>query len=268
MAGRKVITSVGRTRPVRRHTKPRRHGVVHGAGEGQGRHLEPEHEQLLRRERLAALGEIAGSIAHELRNPLGAIRNATYFLNIALSGELKGRVGRHLQIINDEVVRADRIIAALLDYARGRPCNPCPARLAEILDDALGMAHLPQTVRVQSSIPEHVPLVNVDDAQLTQVFANLLANAGQALAGQGVVSIRASLENGYVRVSVADNGPGISPEHLPRIFEPLYSTKAFGVGLGLPVCRSFVEANGGSIEVESEPGKGATFTVSLPVAGR
>jgi PAS domain S-box-containing protein len=230
------------------------------------RELRRTQEQLLRRERLAALGEIAGSIAHELRNPLGAIRNATYFLNMVLTRELKDRAGRHLEIINDEIERSDRIITALLDYARGRPCNPAPSDLAEIIEDAMGMAHLPQGIRVRNSIPQGLPQVNVDDSQVTQVFANLLTNAAQALCGRGMISIAANRVNGHVRVSVSDNGPGIAPENMQRMFEPLFSTKAFGVGLGLPVCKSFIEANSGSIEVESEPGKGATFTVSLPVA--
>jgi len=231
------------------------------------RELRRTQEQLLRRERLAALGEIAGSIAHELRNPLGAIRNATYFLNMVLARELKDRANRHLEIINDEIERSDRIITALLDYARGRPCNPAPSNLAEIIEDAMGMAHLPQGIKVRNSIPQGLPQVNVDDSQVTQVFANLLTNAAQALGGTGMIAIAANRVNGHVRVSVSDNGPGIDPENMQRLFEPLFSTKTFGVGLGLPVCKSFVEANSGSIEVRSEPGKGATFTVSLPVAG-
>ncbi|MEO0078794.1 MAG: ATP-binding protein, partial [candidate division WOR-3 bacterium] len=130
--------------------------------------------------------------------------------------------------------------------------------------DALGMARLPHGVRVQTRFAENLPMLEVDDAQITQVFANLFTNASQAMAGRGLITVAAEPVSGGVRISVADNGPGIAPEHMPRMFEPLFSTKAFGVGLGLAVCKSFVESNRGEITVESTPGKGATFVVTLP----
>ncbi len=232
--------------------------------EDRTRELKRTQVELLKRERLATLGQIAGSIAHELRNPLGAIRNATYFLNMVLTRELKDKASRHLQIINEEIERSDKIITSLLDYARGRPTNPVASSVKDIIEDALGMARLPHGVRVQTQFAENLPLLEVDDAQLTQVFANLFTNASQAMAGRGLVIVAAEPVNGGVRISVADNGPGIAPEHMPRMFEPLFSTKTFGVGLGLAVCKSFVESNRGEIAVESAPGKGATFVVTLP----
>lgn len=232
--------------------------------EDRTRELKRTQVELLKRERLATLGQIAGSIAHELRNPLGAIRNATYFLNMVLTRELKDKSGRHLQIINEEIERSDKIITSLLDYARGRPTNPVASPVKEIVEDALGMARLPHGVRVQTRFAEQLPLLDVDDAQMTQVFANLFTNASQAMAGRGLITVTAEPVNGGVRISVTDNGPGIAPEHMPRMFEPLFSTKTFGVGLGLAVCKSFVESNRGEITVGSAPGKGATFVVTLP----
>ncbi len=234
--------------------------------EDRTRELKRTQVELLKRERLATLGQIAGSIAHELRNPLGAIRNATYFLNMVLTRELKDKASRHLQIINEEIERSDKIITSLLDYARGRPTNPVASSVKDIIEDALGMARLPHGVRVQTRFAEHLPLLDVDDAQMTQVFANLFTNASQAMAGRGLITITAEPINGAVRISVTDNGPGIAPEHMPRMFEPLFSTKTFGVGLGLAVCKSFVESNRGEIVVSSEPGKGATFVVTLPAS--
>jgi PAS domain S-box-containing protein len=234
--------------------------------EDRTRELKRTQVELLKRERLATLGQIAGSIAHELRNPLGAIRNATYFLNMVLTRELKDKAGRHLQIINEEIERSDKIITSLLDYARGRPTNPVASPVVEIVEDALGMARLPHGVRVQTRFADRLPLLDVDDAQITQVFANLFTNASQAMAGRGLITVTAEPVDRGVRIRVTDNGPGIAPEHMPRMFEPLFSTKTFGVGLGLAVCKSFVESNRGEIAVESTPGKGATFIVTLPAA--
>jgi PAS domain S-box-containing protein len=230
------------------------------------RQLREAQDGLVARERLATLGQLAGSLAHELRNPLGAILNATYFLNMVLERDLKDKAGRHLAIISGEIERCNRIITSLLDYARGRPCNPAPASISEIVEDALGLARLPQEVKPEIVLPRDLPPVFVDDGQVTQVLANLLSNASQAMGGNGVVKVRAERAGDVLRVSVADTGSGIKPEHLPRIFEPLFSTRTYGTGLGLAICRSFMEANRGLIEVSSVPGEGATFTISLPVA--
>ncbi len=228
--------------------------------------LRQAQDKLVRREKLATLGQIAGSIAHELRNPLGAMRNAVYFLNMIVGRELKGKAARHLKIINDEIDRSDRIITSLLDFAKGRPRNPVPCSVAELMQDVLDMAQLPSEVKVSLDIPQNLPEVNVDDAQITQVFLNILRNAIQAMAGQGRISITGDKADTRVRVRIVDNGPGIEPELMERLFEPLFSTRTFGTGLGLAICRTFVEANGGTIEVSSELGKGTTFTVILPAA--
>jgi two-component system sensor histidine kinase HydH len=126
-------------------------------------------------------------------------------------------------------------------------------------------ARLPAEVAVDVIVPPGLPALQVDRSQMTQVFANLLLNAAQAMGQRGTVTVSAAQRDGRVEVAVADKGTGIAPENMGRLFEPLFSTKTFGVGLGLAICRSFVEAHGGTIVVESEPGKGAKFTVALPV---
>lgn len=228
--------------------------------------LRKAQNELLGQERLAALGQIAGSIAHELRNPLGTIRNATYLLNMLVGRDLKGKAARHLEIINEEIERSDRIITSLLDFARGRPSSPAPCGVAEILSDAVEMARLPSGIKLEVGIPDELPEVYVDDGQIMQVFLNIVKNAKQALNGHGRISIGAEQTDGRVRVRVSDNGPGMPAEVMARLFEPLYSTKPFGVGLGLTICQNFVAVNKGTLEVESAVGKGTTFIVTLPLA--
>jgi PAS domain S-box-containing protein len=224
--------------------------------------------ELLRREKLATLGQVAGSVAHELRNPLGAIRNAAYFLSLAAAGKLDGKAEKHLRVINDEITHSNQIITSLLDFARGRLCEPAPLRVADVVASAVKRAELPQRITLRTRLPEDLPEVNADAYQLEQVFFNLISNAGQAMRWGGVLGIDASRSNGTVRVRVSDTGSGIAPEHMKRLFEPLFSTKTFGVGLGLAISRNFVEANKGTISVETEVGKGTTFTVVLPAAGQ
>jgi len=271
------------------------------------RELQRAQQQLLRNERLAALGQAAGGIAHELRNPLTAIRNSTYYLNTVHGSTLPEKAVRNLATIEEQVERSSRIITNLLDFARGRPAQVEECRVEDILHEAVRQAALPTGVEVAFGVPDGLPQVMVDPGQMVQVFLNLLANAGQAMGGTGriTVEVRSQKSEGRrqnetgtadsgerieegargqgtggredpeprtrnpepgVMVFVKDAGPGIAPEALPRIFEPLFTTKSRGVGLGLAICKSFVERNGGVISVESEPGKGATFIVTLPVA--
>ncbi len=222
--------------------------------------------ELVRREKLATLDRLAGSIAHELRNPLGAIRNAVYFLKLVASDKLTGRALLHMEIANDEIIRANRIITSLLDFAEGRLSEPRPCSLAEILSEATARTEMPRITELEVRLPPALPLVHVDAGQIEQVFRNLITNAHQAMPDGGKVTIAAVCVDGEVRVTVSDSGSGIKPDNMARLFEPLFSTKVFGVGLGLAIAKSFVEANKGTISVQTEVGKGTTVTVTLPTA--
>jgi signal transduction histidine kinase len=125
---------------------------------------------------------------------------------------------------------------------------------------------LPRVVEVEVRLPPDLPLVRVDAGQIEQVFRNLITNAHQAMTAGGKVTIAAARIDGDVQVTVSDSGSGIEPDHMARLFEPLFSTKVFGVGLGLAIAKSFVEANKGTISVQTEVGKGTTVTVTLPTA--
>ena len=221
--------------------------------------------EVVKHERLAALGQVAGSLAHELRNPLAAIRNAAYFLKLTVADKLEGKPARHLEIIESEIERSSHIISSLLDFARGRMCEPVRLDFAELAKRAAGHAKLPDDVRLDLRLPDDA-FVRADPVQIEQVLVNLLTNAKQAMPDGGSITLSAVRCDGHFAFRLSDTGAGIKPENLPRLFEPLFSTKTFGVGLGLAVSRSFIEANGGKITVESEVGKGSTFSFSLPAA--
>jgi signal transduction histidine kinase len=224
------------------------------------------HEDLLRKERLAALGQVAGSIAHEIRNPLGAIRNAVYYLQRLSDQPLTGKAARHLTIIEREIQHANAVVSSLLEFARGRRCEPADCQVRDIIAGTLARLDVPAGISVELAVAPDLGPVRADPVQMSVVFQNLIANAVDALNGSGRVRIAADRRGDSVQVSITDNGPGIGMAHLPRLFEPLFSTKAFGVGLGLPIAKSYVEANGGSIRIDSEVGKGTTALVSLPAA--
>jgi two-component system sensor kinase FixL len=236
------------------------------AVEARSAELRAAERLVVRAEKLATLGRVAGSVAHELRNPLGAIRNASYYLQKTASDRLDGKHLRHLQIIDEYVGRANNAITAILDFTQGRPTQRVRCALRPIVERAVADAALPQTVDVRLAIDDGLPAVLADDQQMAVVFRNLLINASQAMSGHGRVRVSASAARGRVVVGVADQGVGISREHMARLFEPLFTTKEIGVGLGLAICRAFIEANGGSIKIDSEVGKGTTVRVSLPAA--
>lgn len=229
--------------------------------------LRDAQEQLVRQERLAMLGQLAGSVSHELRNPLGAIKNAAYFLNMALE-EPDPEVKETLDILEREVAVSDRIIGSLLDFARPKPGVWRGVNINEAIQSALSYATVPENIQVLSHLDESLPEVLGDPDQLSQVFGNIVLNAVQAMSEGGQLVMKSEAPSPeWVSVSFEDTGTGISKDNLENVFEPLYTTRARGIGLGLALSKSIVERHGGTIEVQSEVGRGSTFTVRLPVGG-
>ena len=228
--------------------------------------LEEAQEQLVRREKLAVLGQLAGSVGHELRNPLGVISNATYFLQMTRP-DADETTREYLDMISAEVHKSDQIVSDLLNLSRTGPAARESIAVSVLVAQALERRPSPENVAVTIDIPADLPPVYVDPRQMGQVLGNLITNAYQAMpppAG-GRLTIRARAEGGRVALAIADTGCGIPEENMAKIFEPLFTTRAKGIGLGLAVSRNLVEVNGGSIAVESEVGKGSTFTVRLPI---
>jgi signal transduction histidine kinase len=215
---------------------------------------------------------LAGGIAHELRNPLGAISNAAYFLGIVLD-KSGPKAEDALEILKREVKTCDKIINSLLDFARGKPPVRRKVNLNDVIQAALFRAAIPESIRVVIRLDEALPTVQADPDQLSQVLSNLILNAVQAMTvlgsdqtfegGQLTVKSQV-LSPEWVSVSFTDAGVGIAPENLEKLFEPLFTTKPDGIGLGLAITKSLVEGHGGSIEVQSIVGQGSTFAVKLP----
>ena len=237
-------------------------------------HKEME-EKLLRSERLAAIGELSGNVAHELRQPLGVISNAIYYLKMTLT-EADETTREYLDIVNNEVKSAGDTITGLLEIARTRQADRQEVEVSAVIDKALEKFEMPEIITLKKDISADIPAISVDHGQMGQVFYNLINNALQAMSmperegrgGELVIKAKSRKKKGkaMVEVSFTDTGAGISKENMKKLFEPLFTTKARGVGLGLSICKNLVENNGGEIEVQSEEGKGTTVRVSLPAA--
>jgi PAS domain S-box-containing protein len=229
--------------------------------------LNQAQEQLVVQERLAVLGQLAGSVGHELRNPLGVISNAIYFLKL-VHPEADEKTRQYFDMIEQETRTSEKIITDLLDFARIKKVERVQAVVPDLLQRVLVRFPVPGNIQVALQLPDDLPFVLVDPRQAEQILGNLVTNACQAMPDGGnlVISARPSIAAGRssLAISVKDSGVGISPENMPKLFEPLFTTKPSGIGLGLAVCKRLAEANGGRIEVQSEPGIGSTFTLHLP----
>ena len=225
--------------------------------------LRSTRDELVRKERLAVLGELAGGVGHELRNPMGVISNAVYYLKMVLP-DADEKVKEYLEMISTEVDSSEQIVFDLLDLSRSRTADKERIPVSELLARVLERQPPPEGVEVVTEVFDSLPSLFVDPRQLIQVLRNLVANAYQAMPEGGRLAIEAQGDESAVRLSVTDTGCGISKEDMEHLFEPLFTTKARGIGLGLAVSRNLMKVNGGDIEVESEQGRGSTFTLILP----
>jgi signal transduction histidine kinase len=231
--------------------------------------LRQAQDQLVHRERLAAIGELASAVGHELRNPLAVISNALYLLRRATAGTEDARVGTHLSTAEREVAAANLIVSDLLEYSRGRQPILAEVDLADLIDETLAVAPHPEMVTVDWHPPTGPLMGSVDRDQMRQVLLNLVTNAYDAMSDGGRLTIGLSHDGeGLTTLEVADTGSGMDEETRRRIFEPFFTTKARGVGLGLAVCHRIVASHGGGISVESTPGVGSTFTITIPHRSR
>ena len=226
--------------------------------------LKMAQEQLIRSEKLAVLGKLAGGVGHELRNPLGVISNAVYYLKTVLP-DPDETTERYLETISRNVRKSEQIISDLLDLSRTQTGEKEPVSVLELVEEVVENQPPPEGIKISTQIPTKLPTVSIDPQQISQVLTNLITNGYQAMPEGGQLSIRAQVENSMVDLSITDTGSGISRENMDKIFEPLFTTKARGIGLGLVVSKNLVEVNRGSIRVESREGQGSTFTISLPV---
>jgi signal transduction histidine kinase len=230
--------------------------------------LKQVRSRLLESERLSAIGRTTAMVGHDLRNPLQVIVNTLYLARMKLELIPPQIEKKDLEEIYDkieaQVMYMDKIVTDLQDFSRPINVNPVKTDIKELVEEVLSSVPVPDDVNVSMKIGKGVPMFQADPPSLKRVLSNLVLNAIQAMPSGGNLTVAVSSTDKQVIITIEDTGVGIPKKSLPKIFEPFFTTKAQGQGLGLSICKKFVEANGGSIEVESEEGKGTMFTIKLP----
>jgi signal transduction histidine kinase len=222
-------------------------------------------ESLVKKERLAAIGEMASVVSHELKTPLAVIKNSAYFLENRLSADgVDQKVQKHLGIINDQTQSLNDIISGILDYTRSRELRLEKTSLNGLIKDLLSVMPIPPNVQIALRLDDNLPDGMLDKDEIRQALTNLLNNAIQAMPDGGPIEVlTAKAPDGRMEVRITDAGCGIPPEDLSRIFEPFFTTKSGGTGLGMAVVKKVVERHKGEIRVQSVPGKGTAVNLFL-----
>lgn len=226
------------------------------------------HENLCRLDRLASLGLIAASAAHEIKNGLVAIN--TFVQVLAEKSDDKEMAG----VVQRELKRIDSLVTQMLRFASPKPATLSVVPVHGLLDHSLRLLEHQMNglqITLKRDYKADPGTVLGDEAQLQQVFMNLMLNAIEAISGGGELTVRTEVVSDCpgpkkLKIHFIDSGCGISPEHLSRVFDPFYTTKTNGTGLGLAICQRVAQEHQGFIEVQSTPGKGSIFTVSLTAA--
>jgi two-component system, sporulation sensor kinase E len=224
-------------------------------------------DELVRADRLAALGELVAGVAHEIRNPLAIIKGSlqVYAETVPASDD----VHELSKIVNQEIDRLDRVIKALLDFGRPSPSAMEPTDMREVIEETItltGKYAKQLGIDVVVDHMEPLPPVTADPDQIKQVLVNLISNAVQAMPSGGSVHVGGSADDEFVNLTVRDEGVGIPQEEIAHIFDPFRTTRDGGTGLGLTIVHRILEQHQGHVRVSSEPGRGTTFTISLPIA--
>jgi signal transduction histidine kinase len=239
--------------------------------------LHEAQDEALRKGKMAQLGNLTATVAHELRNPLSTVRTSTYLLARKIKDKGLG-VEPQLQRINNGIIRCDNIITQLLDFSRSKAVKAEPTVLDVWLEKLIQAEaqRLPEIISIECFFGLGDKLVELEPGRLERAIINLLSNASEALVGKGddpkacfndspTVTIATRLTARGAEISVSDNGPGIAAENLAKIREPLFTTKNFGTGLGIPAVEQILEQHSGGLEITSIEGQGATFTMWLPL---
>lgn len=230
------------------------------------RGLKDSQKELRRSERLAALGRMAAGVAHELRNPLSSIKGLAMLIK---SGGKKGRgsIGENVDLLVGEVDRLNRGIEELLDYAKPEQLKISPVNVNDVIKKTSSLLAVDldsQNIQLDLQLDPEIPDIAADEDKLNRLLLNLSLNGIQAMEKDGCLVISTRSEGKTVIISVADNGPGIPADHMKKIFDPYFTTKRVGTGLGLAMCSKIVEEHGGEITISSTVNKGTVVIVKLP----
>ncbi|MFX0102972.1 MAG: nitrogen regulation protein NR(II), partial [Candidatus Hodarchaeota archaeon] len=226
--------------------------------------LQDAQERIIYQEKLATIGKIAGSIAHELRNPLFVINNSIYYLNKKLTNSNQ-KIRKHLDIIQEELKKSTDIISSLFNYWNEQPHSFQEANINDIINLLLEDTQIPNNIRLKKNLDADLLIINVNKIQIQLAFRNIIANALQAMPQGGNLEIGTVRMKNIVEIEFKDTGRGMEKKNLQKIFDPLFTTKTKGIGLGLTIVKDIVENHKGTIEVESQVGIGTTFLIRLPM---
>jgi PAS domain S-box-containing protein len=221
-------------------------------------------QQLFKSERLAAIGELAAMIGHDLRNPLTGITGAVYYLKMKLSKKMDIKASEMLEIIEKDIEYSNKIINDLLEYSREIKLELVGTTPKSLVREALSLVTVPENIRV-INFSRTKPRMKVDIDKMKRTFANMIKNAFDAMPIGGTLTIKSRRVNNNVQIAFSDTGIGMSKQVLDKLWRPLFTTKAKGMGFGLPICKRVVEAHGGKISVESTVGRGTTFIITVPI---
>jgi signal transduction histidine kinase len=239
--------------------------------EARTRELKAAQEELLAKARLAAIGQMASVVGHEIRNPLAVINNSVYFIKTKLSnaGELDPKIGKHLSIIESEIQQANGIINEILTFSRTRELKPAVHAINDFLEELVSIYPFPSHIQVVKDFAPENPNVFIDPDEMRQALRNLIGNGVEVMPNGGVLKVATQIMpqmKDWIRIDVSDSGGGIPQDVIEKIFAPFFTTKARGTGLGLAVVRKVVDRHKGKVEVESTVGQGTTFKIWLPLA--
>jgi len=226
--------------------------------------VEEKTVELRKSERMATIGQLAGMVGHDLRNPLTSIAGAVYYLKKKAGPKLNEKEKEMIATIERSVDNSNKIISELLDYSREINLNRSETDPQSLLEETLTSLEVPEKITLVNNT-EKEPTFAVDKDKMQRVFVNLIRNAFDAMPNGGTLTIRSERVENKVAFSFADTGEGMSEGTLQKLWTPLFTTKSGGMGLGLPICKRFVEAHNGTIAVSSIPNQGCTFVVNLPI---
>jgi len=227
------------------------------------RELKKSQEQLLKAQRLAVIGEVAGMVGHDLRNPLTSIAGVTYYLKKRLDSKIDSRMKEMLQLVEKNIAYSNKIINDLLDYSREIKLDLTDSNPKSMVREALSLVEIPKNVQV-IDLTENKPKMMIDVGKMKRAFVNIIKNSIEAMPKGGKLTIKSKKSDGNLEFAFSDTGVGMSKKTRKKLWTPLFTTKAKGMGFGLAICKRTIEAHGGSICVESVRGKGTTFIVTIP----
>ncbi|MGM0567635.1 MAG: sensor histidine kinase [Elusimicrobiota bacterium] len=219
-------------------------------------------DQMIRNEKLAMVGKMAGAVGHEIRTPLSSIKNAAFYLS--RYGRIEDEESKsYLDIMSQEINTAEEIVGSLLEFSKTGYLDKSQVFPGEIIDEVLERLNTGENIKIKKEIDDKDFSIQADPNKLKRLFYNIIKNAVQAVEGEGIIEIKGKSENGDKSIKISDNGEGMDEKTLKHIFEPLYTTKASGVGLGLSIVKDIAEKHGWKIKAESHRGSGTEITLEI-----